>query len=155
VPPACRGRAAVAELSVAELAAVNLKVVQYALESAARNGGAPPVASVRYLLARLALAAPGVAVRCPNVLAALDAVTLATVFALAGATPATPPAAPPPGPPESVLSTAQTAAMLGVSPQAVRRAAGRGTLAGTKSRVTGEWTFAPADVREYQHGNRR
>jgi hypothetical protein len=130
------------------------------------NGGAAPTAELRYVLGRLSAAAPATALRCPHVRAALPPDALAAAMA------ATRPAAQPPGPADSdtadpagtaaprvpgahagTLGATAAAGLLGVSPQAVRAAAGRGTLRGRKSRITGEWTFTRTDVQEYgRHG---
>jgi hypothetical protein len=139
-------------LSVADMADVTLKLAELALTAADSNGGAAASPRVRYVLARLALAAPGTAARLPHVRNALDPAVLATV--LASTRPATPPAPPRPDPADSQrLGTAAAAARLGISGAAVRAAAKRGSMRGQRDRVTGRWSFAAADVTEYGRAN--
>src|SRR5262249_11130744 len=63
--------------------------------------------------------------------------------------PATVPPQPQPQTADSVLGTAEAARQLGISGQAVRAAAKRGTLAGQHDRITGAWVFAASAVARY------
>jgi hypothetical protein len=141
---------------LARMAHLTLCAFESALSAAGRNGAAP-AADVVWTLGRLAAVAPHTALRCPHVKAAMDPVDVATAYALAGARPATPPAPPAPDTADSVLGTAEAARALGISGQAVRRAAARGTLRGQHDRITGAWVFTRAAVAEYgrAHAERR
>jgi hypothetical protein len=136
---------------LARMAHLTLVAFECALSAGDGNGGAAPTAEVRYTLGRLALAAPGTAARCPHVRHALPPDALA--FVLASAAPATPPA--PPATCAADSGTARVGARaaarrLGVSAQAVRAAAKRGTLPGARDKVTGEWRFTRAAVDDYR-----
>src|SRR5262249_50213937 len=145
------------DMSVPQMAAVTLKLAEMALSTADGNGGTVPAAEVRYVLGRLALASPETAARCPRVRVALPPEALAVVLSLASARPAMPPAEQQPqtGDSGTRLSTRQAAEHVGVSQQAIRQAAARGSLPGVKSRATGEWSFAANDVKEYARAKRR
>lgn len=149
-------------LTVADMAATTLLLAELALSTAAGNGGAAVNARVRYTLSRVSLANPETALRCPHVRAVLSPETLAVVLSQASARPATQPAAPPPETADSgaaaaagTVNTAAAARLLGVSPQAVRAAAKRGTLRGQHDRITGAWVLTRAAVEEYAHARGR
>src|SRR5947209_4806996 len=112
------------------MAALSVLAFEAALSAGGRNGGSQPAPDVRYTIGRLAMAAPDTAARCPHVRTALDPAVLAVVIAHVSARPATPPAATPPQPADSAMGSTEAARLLGITSQAVRAAAKRGTLRG-------------------------
>jgi hypothetical protein len=131
---------------LARMAALSVLAFEAAL-SAQSSNGAGPTGEVRYTLGRLAMAAPATAARCPHVRAVLPAEVLAAVTAQVSVRPATPDR---PQPPRPAVSVQEAARALAITPAAVRAAAGRGRLRGSKSRATGEWSFAVADLETYR-----
>jgi hypothetical protein len=136
------------------MAHLTLCAFESALSAGPGNGGGAPTAEVRFVLARLAVAAPRTALRCPRVRAALPPEALATVFALAGDGPATAPAPPAPGAADSVLTAAEAAEAASVTGAAIRAAAGRGALPGRKG-PDGRWRFKRNDVERYRRAHGR
>jgi hypothetical protein len=115
-----------------------------------RDGYPPPGEDVRRALTWLALAAPGTAARCPRLLELCGPQARATVLALASATPASAFAPQHAGQASSAVGVKGAADLLGISPQAVRLAAAKGSLTATKHPATGEWRFSVADVEAYR-----
>ncbi|SRR5712691_6365202 len=114
--------------------------IELALRVHRRNGHAPDD-RLRGLAAKVATAAPLVAVCLPALLDVAGPQAAAAVRAEASGTAASATAS------RSVsLASSEAARLAGVSGQAIRAACISGRLVARKSQITGEWQIDPADL---------
>lgn len=121
------------------------------LRRLARDGCPLPGEHVRVVLAGVALAAPGAAARCPELLAAVGPRVALEVNAQAAALAASETAAAVSGG-ARWITTAQAARLLGLAPDSVRWLLRRGALQGR--RVEQGWQVAACAVTAYAERRR-